>query len=148
MNSAIGDVARRTRVKVPTIRYYEQIGLLQEPARGESGRRIYTETSVRRLLFIRHARELGFDVPAIRTLLALQEQPDQSCEAADNVARARLAEVKQRIAALTSLQGELERMIASCSHGRVDDCRVIEVLADHNLCLHESHAPEAEGPAV
>lgn len=126
----IGEVARRTGVKVPTIRYYEGIGLLPAPARTEGNRRVYDEADLRRLAFIRHARELGFEVDAIRTLLSLQDQPDQSCAAADTIARARLAEVDRRLARLTALKAELQRMVDHCAAGRVSECRVIETLAD------------------
>jgi DNA-binding transcriptional MerR regulator len=130
----IGEVARRTGVKVPTIRYYEGIGLLPAPPRSEGNRRVYEEADLRRLAFIRHARELGFEVEAIRTLLSLQDNPDQSCAAADTIARARLAEVEQRIAKLLALKSELQRMVQHCSAGRVSQCRVIETLGDasHN----------------
>lgn len=136
---AIGEAARRSGVKVPTIRYYEQIGLLPAPPRTEGNRRLYDSADVRRLAFIRHARELGFDVDAIRTLLVLQDDPGQSCAAADAIARSRLVEVEQRIASLMALKVELERMSAGCGHGRVDACRVIEILADHGKCLHDHH---------
>ena len=127
----IGAAARHSGVKVPTIRYYEQIGLLPAPPRSEGNRRQYDKGDLRRLSFIRHARELGFDIDAIRALLALQDEPDQSCAEADRIARARLVEVEQRINSLTALRAELHRMLASCSRGRVDQCRVIEALADH-----------------
>ncbi|HWA60282.1 MAG TPA: helix-turn-helix domain-containing protein [Caulobacteraceae bacterium] len=136
---SIGDLALETGVKAPTIRYYEQIGLLPAPPRSEGNRRLYAASDVRRLKFIRHARDLGFEIEPIRTLLALQDHPDQSCAECDAVARARLAEVEARIARLQSLKAELTRMIDSGSHGRVADCRVIEVLADHELCAHETH---------
>ncbi len=135
-NVPIGEAARQSGVKVPTIRYYEQIGLLPAPPRSEGNRRQYDGHDLRRLAFIRHARELGFEVEAIRTLLALQDHPGQSCSAADLIARARLAEVQNRIASLTALQAELERMVESCAHGSVDQCRVIEILADHGQCRH------------
>jgi Cu(I)-responsive transcriptional regulator len=130
----IGTAAKRSGVKVPTIRFYEQIGLLPAPDRTESNRRLYDEGDLRRLAFIRHARELGFEVEAIRTLLSLQDNPGQSCAAADAIAREHLAEVEQRIAKLNALKAELKRMIAECSCGRVADCRVIETLAsdDHD----------------
>jgi len=131
---AIGVAAQASGVKVPTIRYYEEIGLLPAPWRTEGNRRLYGAADLRRLAFIRHARELGFEVEAIRTLLSLQDNPRQSCDSADMIAKARLAEVKQRIRSLTALQAELETMIEGCSHGRVDECRVIEVLADHGQC--------------
>ncbi|MCW6512246.1 MerR family transcriptional regulator [Lichenifustis flavocetrariae] len=133
---SIGEAAKRSGVKIPTVRYYEQIGLLPAPPRSEGNRRRFDEGDLRRLAFIRHARELGFEVDAIRTLLSLQDRPDQSCAAADEIARARLQDVRQRIDSLTALGAELERMVASCAHGSVDQCRVIEVLADHGQCRH------------
>ena len=133
---SIGRAADHTGVKVPTIRYYEQIGLLPPPLRTESNRRFYDEADLRRLTFIRHARELGFEIEAIRTLLTLPDKPDQSCAAADVAARARLADVNQRLNSLNALKAELERMVVGCSHGKVAECRVIEVLADHGQCKH------------
>ncbi len=127
---SIGEAARQSGVKVPTIRYYEQIGLLPTPPRTDGNRRQYDAADLRRLAFIRHARELGFEVEAIRSLLALQDIPSQSCAAADAIARDRLAEVERRIASLTALRRELERMLAECACGRVAECRVIETLAD------------------
>ena len=126
---AIGMASSRSGVKVPTIRYYEAIGLLPAPPRTKSKRRHYNDSDLRRLVFIRHARQLGFEIDAIRTLLAIQDNPDQSCEAADAIARARLGEVEQRIESLLKLKGELQRMIADCSCRRVADCRIIEALA-------------------
>ena len=135
----IGEAARQSGVKVPTIRYYEEIGLLPAPARSEGNRRHYAQADLHRLAFIRHARELGFDIEAIRTLLTLQDNPKQPCATADAVARAHLADVEQRIRSLTALKAELELMVADCSHGHVANCRVIEVLADHGQCMHPRH---------
>ena len=135
----IGEAARVSGVKIPTIRYYEQVGLLPPPARSEGGRRHYTGAELRRLAFIRHARELGFEVDAIRTLLVLQDEPHQSCASADAIAQARLAEVEARIRSLHALKAELEHMIEGCRHGAIADCRVIEVLADHGECQHPHH---------
>lgn len=135
---SIGDAAARCGVKVPTIRYYEQIGLMSVPARSDGNRRHYQDADLRRLAFIRHARELGFEIDAIRTLLALQDDPTQPCGTADAIARARLIDVDQRLRSLKALRKELVLMIEGCSRGRVDQCRVIEVLADHGHCL-KSH---------
>ena len=135
----IGEAARQSGVKVPTIRYYEQIGLLPAPPRTDGNRRSYGVGDLRRLAFIRHARELGFEIEAIRALLTLQDQPNQPCATADVIAKARLAEVEQRIRSLTALKAELELMVEGCSHGRVAECRVIEVLADHGQCAHARH---------
>jgi DNA-binding transcriptional MerR regulator len=136
---SIGEAGRRSGVKVPTIRYYEQIGLLPAPPRTDGNRRCYDDSDLRRLSFIRHARELGFEVGAIRTLLTLQDDLDQPCVTADIIARARLIEVEQRMASLSALKAELQSMIEGCSHGRVVQCRVIEVLADHGQCVHPKH---------
>ncbi len=125
----IGVASAHSGVKVPTIRYYEAIGLLPKPRRSKSNRRRYEAADLKRLVFIRHARELGFELDAIRTLLALQDNPDQSCVAACATARTRLDEVQRRIAVLCTLRSELERMIGDCARGRVADCRVIEALA-------------------
>jgi DNA-binding transcriptional MerR regulator len=127
----IGIASAHSGVKVPTIRYYEQIGLLTAPPRTKSNRRRYDAVDLRRLVFIRRARELGFEIDAIRALLTIQDNPDQSCKAVEAIARTKLGEVERRIDSLLSLKAELERMIADRSRGRVAECRVIEVLANH-----------------
>ncbi|WP_114433035.1 MerR family transcriptional regulator [Phyllobacterium bourgognense] len=126
-------------VKVSTNRYYEHIGLLPVPARTGGNRRSYATVDVRRLAFIRHSRELGFEIDAIRTLLALQDDPNQPCGTADQIAKERLVDVEHRIRSLNALKGELELMVEGCRHGQVSECRVIEVLADHGKCVHVEH---------
>jgi DNA-binding transcriptional MerR regulator len=125
---------------VQTIRYYEQIGLLPPAARSEGNQRLYTEAFAERLCFVRHCRELGFSLDAIRELLSLADHPDRPCAAADRIAETHLREVQQRIARLRALQSELRRMIAECRGGRIADCRIIEVLADHRHRLCQDHA--------
>jgi len=71
---------------------------------------------------------------AIRELLSLSDNPETSCERADDIASRQLEEVEQRLTRLQALRKELKRMVAECGHGRVCDCRVIEVLSDHRLC--------------
>jgi DNA-binding transcriptional MerR regulator len=135
----IGEASKRTGVKAATIRYYESIGLLPLPPRTSGNRRTYFAADVRRLKFIRHARELGFDIDAIRQLLALAGLPQEPCDAADAIAREHLAGVEDRIARLVALRNELWAMVEQGSHGRIAECRVIEVLADHGECLAETH---------
>lgn len=130
MDFSIGELSRRTRVKVPTIRYYEQIGLLPEPPRSEGQQRRYDAGHAARLNFVRHARELGFDVEAIRELLAMSAQPNRPCSEVDAIARRHLGEIDRRIAHLTTLRAELQRTVDECVQGRVCECRVIETLAD------------------
>jgi len=139
MSMAIGDLSRLTGVKVPTIRYYESVGLLPQPSRTESNRRRYDDFAVNRLKFIRHARELGFEVDAIRELLDLAEQPQRSCAKVDALAREHLQAITSRIERLTALKTEVEQMIKACAKGRIAKCRVIDVLSHHEHCLHKSH---------
>lgn len=136
---SIGALSLKAEVKVPTIRYYEQIGLLPSPDRAHNNRRTYGRDDVRRLSFIRHARELGFEIEAIRQLLSLEDDPHRPCKDADRIARRHLADIDFKIARLTALGAEVRRMVEQCAHGEVRDCRVIEVLGDHNLCLAEVH---------
>ena len=123
----IGEVARRTGLKVPTIRYYEQIGLLPPLPQSEGNRRCYRDSDIRRLVFVRHARELGFEVEAIRTLLALQDQPENSCGQIDALVGEHLEAVDSKIQRLVALRGELQHILACCKGGRVAECRVIEI---------------------
>lgn len=127
----IGDLARKTGTKVNTIRFYEDVGLLPQPARTGSGRRTYGMEDVRRLSFVRHARALGFGTAVIRSLLALGSRPDQPCDEASEIARHHLDDVEQRIRQLKALKSELRRMLIECGNGgRVADCRILEALGD------------------
>jgi DNA-binding transcriptional MerR regulator len=138
---SIGKLGQAAGVKVPTIRYYEQIGLLPEAGRSAGNQRLYDPAMLDRLAFIRHARELGFSLEAIRDLLSLSDQPDQPCAAADAIARVQLQSVQARIARLNALAAELRRMIDQCACGTIKDCRVIETLGDHRHCAddHRTH---------
>ncbi len=131
---SIGKLSGQTGVKVPTIRYYEDAGMLPVPERSPSNQRLYGAATVERLNFIRHSRELGFPLEAIRDLLSLSDKPDQSCAAADAIAQVQLRAVEARIARLQNLKSELERMISQCAGGKISECRVIESLSDHDQC--------------
>lgn len=132
---SIGTLAQKTGTKVQTIRYYEQIGLLNEPERTAGGQRRYAQRDFDRLAFVRHGRQLGFSLDAIRDLLTLSDTPEQSCSQADSIARQQLVQVQQRILRLQALETELKRMISECQGGQSSDCRVLEVLRDHSECL-------------
>ena len=136
-NYSIGEMARRADTKVQTIRYYEQIGLMPAPPRTAGNQRRYNKKDLQRLQFIRHARAFGFRVVDIRDLLALADQPEHSCAQADELARKQLQSVEARIRGLERLRQELARMITQCDGGHVHSCRVIQVLADHELCAGE-----------
>lgn len=128
-SAMIGDLARQTGTKINTIRFYEEIGLLPQAQRTASGRRIYCDTDTKRLAFIRQSRNLGFPLDAVRELLTLADDTNHPCAAVDHIARVHLAEIDSKIADLSALRKELARMIGSCRHGTVADCKIIETLA-------------------
>ncbi|MFK4057476.1 MULTISPECIES: helix-turn-helix domain-containing protein [unclassified Brevundimonas] len=134
----IGQASKASGIKAPTIRYYEQIQLLPAPPRSEGNRRLYDADDLRRLRFIRHARELGFEIEPIRELLALAGDPSRPCLSADSIARSHLADIDHKIARLTALRTEVARM-TECAQDSAANCRVIEVLGDHSGCLHDRH---------
>ena len=133
---SIGKLSKRTGVKVPTIRYYENIGLMPTPERSRSNQRLYSNEGLKRLSFIRHSRELGFPIEHVRELLQLSEHPDQPCKDAHDIALQHLDDVRDRLRRLERLEKELKR-IASCDAESVADCAVIETLADHEVCVTE-----------
>jgi len=141
---SIGDLGRRTHCKVQTIRWYEQVGLLPPPARTAGGHRTYGGEHLARLDFIRHARELGFPLDAVRALLALSNKPDGPCNDAHALASAQLTLVEDKLRRLEALRIELTRMTDACRGGAVAECRILETLADHSHghCASPDHAGE------
>jgi len=146
MSFSIGDLARRTGVKVPTIRYYEDRGLLDPPARSAGNQRRYDTAALDRLGFIRHARDLGFSLDAIARLIELQDHPDRTCAAATLIAREQLDATRRKIGRLRALEAELSRSTEGGTGGGPSrDCYVLASLGDHGLCEHD-HAPPATSP--
>ena len=135
----IGRLSKAAGVKVTTIRYYESVGLMGTPERSESGQRLYDQEAIHHLSFIRHARDLGFSMDAIRDLIKLQADPGEDCAAVDAIARNQLADVRNRLNQLEALEAELKTMIKGCKGGKVGHCRIIAVLNDHSACLNETH---------
>jgi DNA-binding transcriptional MerR regulator len=132
MDLTIGELARRSGYAVQTLRYYEQIGLMPKPPRTSGGQRRYGQELQRRLLFIRHARDLGFEIEDIRSLLDLASRPDQPCASVDAIAKAHLASIDEKIVRLTALRAEVDRMLKECATERIAECKVIDVLARHS----------------
>jgi DNA-binding transcriptional MerR regulator len=130
----IGRLAKVTHTTPPTIRYYEDIGLLPPPPRQAGSQRVYGDADVRRLTFIRRCREFGFPIDKVRLLVSLVQNRDRSCMEARDLAFAHLTEVRQK---LQELQ-ELERSIAafvdscdqSCAGGVGADCVMLEELSE------------------
>ncbi len=118
----------RAGCNIETVRYYEQIGLMPAPPRTEGGHRLYDEMHLKRLRFIRRARELGFSVSEIRNLLALVDGGDYACDEVKALTLAHLGEVERKIADLQRLERVLKTIASRCRGGRVPDCPVIDAL--------------------
>jgi MerR family mercuric resistance operon transcriptional regulator len=123
----IGELARHSRVKVETIRYYERIGLLPVPPRTAAGYRLYGTAELRRLAFIRRARELGFTIAAVRNLAALSSA--DACAEARQIASAHLADIRAKIADLNAMERVLAEAVERCSAGEAPRCPIIETLS-------------------
>lgn len=122
---SIGKLAAATGTRVETIRYYESIGLLAAPGRTAANYRAYSPEHLARLAFIRRARSLGFSLDQVKALVGLADQRDRPCEAVDLLAREHLADIDRKLADLTTLRAELERLIVQCGHGTISECRII-----------------------
>ena len=127
---SIGELSRRTRVKIETIRYYERIEMLPSPPRTASGRRIYGPADTRALSFIRRARELGFTLGEIRALLALSgEGASESCAEVRELAAAHLADIRGKIADLKAMERVLADAVERCDAGEAPGCPVLDALS-------------------
>lgn len=124
----IGKLAATAGVNLETVRYYERIELMPMPARTSSGHRTYEEDHIRRLAFIRRARELGFSIEQIRALLALAEPSRASCTEVREIAQTHLDEVRAKLADLARFESILAETIARCSGEPAPSCPVLDML--------------------
>lgn len=126
----IGDLAKATGVKIVTIRYYEQAGLLPAPPRTERNYRIYRTEHQRRLRFIRRLRDLGFTLEQVRDLLCLASDQAHACDDVDRITQEHLAAVEEKLRDLRKLASELRRLSRRCKGGgQIADCQIIEALS-------------------
>ncbi|CTQ56138.1 Copper export regulator [Roseibium album] len=124
----IGDVSRRSGLPAKTIRYYEDIGLVQPPRSG-NGYRTFREIELHKLAFLGRARALGFTIEDCRTLLALYEDDGRESAQVKNVAEGHLRKIDQKIAQLQSMRGTLAHLIEECAGDHLPDCPILEDLA-------------------
>ena len=123
-----GAMAKQTGVNAETIRYYEKIGLMPDPPRSGGGHRVYDETHLRRLSFIRRGRELGFTLDDIRGLLDLVDTGHYTCAEVRDRTVVHLADVQQKIRDLKNMEDVLKDMVAECESESVPDCPIIDAL--------------------
>lgn len=124
----IGALAKRSGANIETIRYYERIGLLSAPPRSSNGRRVYRHSDLRALIFIRRARDLGFRLEDIRTLLQLSEPTRATCREVHEIASRHLADIKSKLTDLKKLEKLLAATVSHCSGGAVPECPVLDIL--------------------
>lgn len=129
----IGALSAQTGCNVPTIRYYEEIGLLPPPQRTASGHRSYRDADLKRLAFIKRCRDFGFPIERVRTLANLFEDGDRPCAEARDMAQEQLAAVRVKLEELRALEASLMAFVdgcdAVCSGGVARDCVIIEDLS-------------------
>lgn len=130
---SIGTVAKQAGCSVPTIRYYEDIGLMPPAVRTAAGQRSYGAADLKRLGFIRRCRDLGFPIDQVRELIALVEQPQRPCAEARDIASSQLDEVRRKLAELTQLEASLTAFVqgcnSACAGGDAAGCTILEELA-------------------
>lgn len=140
---AIGTVSTQTGCHIETIRYYERIRLLPAPARSASGYRRYSLEDVKRLTFVRRARDLGFTLSEIRRLLELADRRERSCAQVRDLATAHLCDVQAKIKDLRAMERVLKEMVAQCADGALPDCPLIEALFRTPGTLSSDHGASA-----
>ncbi len=125
----IGDLAKRVGCKVETVRYYESEGLLLEPRRSEGNYRLYGESHVERLMFIRNCRELDMTLGEIHVLLGFKDSGGADCGDVDALLDKHIDEVVERIASLQRLEVQLRVLRQSCGERRsVEECAILQLL--------------------
>jgi MerR family transcriptional regulator, mercuric resistance operon regulatory protein len=129
----IGKLSKRTGCNIETIRYYERIGILLKPLRSEGGTRLYNREQIKRLVFVRRSRELGFSLEEIRTLLRLVDDKKTTCQKIKTMAERHLQDIEKKIADLQKLQKTLDDISSQCSGGLVPDCPIIDTLFTENI---------------
>ena len=136
----IGQVAKEAGIHKETIRYYQGLGLVPEPARPPRSVRRYGPSTVARLQFIKRAQELGFTLEEIRRLLLLED--GQNCGATRRLAEHKLALIKRRITDLNRMRRLLEGLIAECHEGkRPRGCPIIRTLSADPLTIARRSRP-------
>lgn len=137
---SIGQLSEITKVKVPTIRFYEEKKLIKPTKRSEGNQRRYSQEEAEKLSFIKHARDLGLGLDSVKKLIDLNNHPEKNCRAANEIAESHLLLIKEKIKKLRRLEKELQRISNGCNSGaKVKECYVIKSLSEHKLCANKKH---------
>ena len=127
----IGKIAGRAGIGIETVRFYERQELIDSPPRSPAGYRLYPETTVQRLRFIRRAKALGFSLKEIKELLILQNDPQSTCGDVRQRAEKKRDDINQRIHDLRKIRDALNLLLAGCSSdATLAECPVLQAIAD------------------
>ena len=130
----IGQLAKRAKVNLETIRYYERRGLIPEPPRSESGYRMYSRDAVARTEFIKRAQALGFSLREISEIFALRMEPETTCGDMKAKVEAKIEDIEQKIADLEQIREALVAMAEKCrGKGPIGECPILEALSKNNI---------------
>lgn len=126
----VGEIAKKVEVNVETLRYYEKIKLMPKPKRIESGYRVYDDSDLQRLLFIKRGKELGFTLKEIKELLELKIESTATCGDVKHLAEHKLTDIEERITDLKNIKKVLLKLINQCVCEEVstEECPILEVI--------------------
>ena len=125
----IGKLAKRVNVNIETIRYYERRGLIPKPRRRESGYREYSDETTKRILFIKHAKDLGFSLKEVDELLSLKITPGTTCSDVKSKAEEKIVDIDGKIKILKRMKKALFELSKACSGvGPASECPILEAL--------------------
>ena len=123
----IGQLAKKAEVNIETVRYYERIGLLEDPPRTSTGYRQYTNEFLDRLHFIKTAKRIGFTLNDIQELLSLKVTSSTACDEVRSLAEEKVHEIKTKIESLTSMKSTLVKLIMSCDNNELtNNCPILQ----------------------
>ena len=130
-NLKVGEISKIVGINVETLRYYEKIKIMPEPKRIESKYRVYDNSDVQRLLFIKRGKELGFTLKEIKELLELKIESTATCGDVKHLSEHKLKDVNEKIADLKRIKKVLEKLINQCVCEEVstDECPILEVIS-------------------
>ena len=137
----IGKVAERTGLSIDTIRFYQKIGLVKQPARSEGGFRLFTDADMKDLVFIKKAQELGFSLTEIKQLSILNQDHGHACSQVRDLLEGKLRDVREKAAQLLRLEAELNKALRKCNR----DLRTRQ-RSTHGECCPVLKALEGDGP--
>jgi len=137
----IGETAEAAGVSAKMIRYYESIDLIKAPVRTEAGYRVYSPEDIHTLRFIGRARDLGFSIEEISSLLTLWHDRSRASSDVKRIATEKIATLEAKIRELAAMVGSLRHLVENCHGDHRPDCPILSDLADPKAALPASARP-------